>query len=111
VSRRPDQQQFLENLGGRLADARRTAGLTQAEVAERAGIDPQTVHRIEAAKMATSLLRLRDLAHAVGVELLSLLEQAPAARPENLELLTVWEQIPAERRELALRVLRDIARG
>lgn len=71
----------LTELGQRLAQRRIDARLTQAELAERAGVGKRTVERIEAGESAqlTSLVRIfREL------ELLAVLDQllpAAAARP------------------------------
>ena len=98
------------SVGARLAAARKAAGLTQAEVAEKAGLDPQTVHRIEAAKIAVSMLRLRDLAHALGITLSDVVGEPDGEHESDAEVAALWSTVPAERRELALRLLRDFAR-
>jgi len=46
IEERADPE-IMAELGGRLAGLRKAAGLTQAEVAERAGLDRSTVSRAE----------------------------------------------------------------
>jgi len=75
----------LAELGQRLAQRRIDARLTQAELAERAGVSKRTVERVEAGESAqmTSLVRiLREL------ELLSVLDELlPAVGPRPLDQL------------------------
>jgi len=75
----------LAELGQRLAQRRIDARLTQAELAERAGVGKRTVERIEAGESAqmTSLVRIfREL------ELLTVLDELlPAAGPRPLDKL------------------------
>jgi len=110
MNRRPDQVDFLVAVGERLSLARRAAGLTQAQVAELAELDAQTVHRIESAKIAVSLLRLRDLARALGISLRDAVGEVDSDSDRAAEVSVLWSRISDERRELALRVLRDFAR-
>ena len=46
---------ILEALGGRLASARLARNLTQAALAEQAGVAKRTVERLEAGQSATQL--------------------------------------------------------
>ncbi len=79
-------------------------------MAERAGLDAQTIHRIEAAKIAVSLLRLRALALALGISLSEVVGEPGATPAPAAEVAVLWSRLPEDRRELALRLLRDFAR-
>ena len=76
---------ILEELGERLARHRLDRGLTQADLAEQAGVGKRTVERVEAgesAQMATVIRILRVLG------LLEALDRAvPEAAPSPLDLL------------------------
>lgn len=69
---------------GELLRARRSAGMTQAEVAERMGVAQASVARLESSagsrKHAPSLSSLRRYADAVGCELRITLAPKPAPR-------------------------------
>ena len=53
-----NQRKFLTDLGARLAAVRRERGLTQEQVAEVVGVDPQTIQRAENGRTSLSLARL-----------------------------------------------------
>ena len=109
-------QDFLTELGARLAAVRHDRGLTQEQVAEMVGVDPQTVQRAERGRTSLSLARLRDVALALDVDLAELFKAAdvevPAERLDRgaAELLAVWAGVPDERRDRAVRVLREFTR-
>ena len=54
--------------GARLRDLRETAGLTQEELAERAGVSPSTVVNIERDNREPHFRTIRKLAKALDVE-------------------------------------------
>jgi transcriptional regulator with XRE-family HTH domain len=54
-------------LGGNLKAARKRLGLTQEQVAERSGVHPTEVSRIEAGKRDLKVSTLKRLAAAVEV--------------------------------------------
>jgi transcriptional regulator with XRE-family HTH domain len=57
-------------IGGTLVrEARRRAGLTQAELARRAGTTQSAVARVETGRTEPSLARVRELVRACGLEL------------------------------------------
>jgi transcriptional regulator with XRE-family HTH domain len=67
------------HLGDRLARLRRLAGLTQEQVAERAGVSADVVRKLEQhRKHSARLPTLHALAKGLGVELTSLLGEPPA---------------------------------
>lgn len=113
----PDDGQFLRDVGARLAELRRSRGLTQDRLAEAIGVDPQTVQRAETGRAALSLSRLRDIADTLDIGLAELFREVhtpivvQGTDPQAVEALALWRGIPAERRELAMRVLREFGRS
>ena len=78
-------QAVLAEIGARFAGRRLALGLSQAEVAEQAGVGKRTVERIEAGESAqvSSFIRiLRVLDALAGVE-----SVIPEAGPRPMELL------------------------
>jgi len=62
------------DLGTNLRDARKRLGLTQEEVAERSGVHPTEVSRIEAGKRDPRVTTLLRLARALEVRAGELLD-------------------------------------
>ena len=94
-----------------LKDSRRRAGLTQAELAARAGTSQATVSAYESGRKQPSVDTLSRLLAAAGARLAVEPAAAPVVRPsraqhrragrELLEALTLAEALPARpRREL-----------
>lgn len=62
-------------MGNRLREARTAGGLTQEQLAERAGIDRKTVVRLESATSDARMSVWLLLAHACGVSLTQLVRE------------------------------------
>jgi transcriptional regulator with XRE-family HTH domain len=62
-------------LGHRIRELRRELGWTVEEAAERFGIEPAHVRRIEAGRTNPSLATLVSIAHGLGTDVPSLLEK------------------------------------
>jgi Zn-dependent peptidase ImmA (M78 family)/transcriptional regulator with XRE-family HTH domain len=62
-----------QELGQRIADARRSKGWTQGQLAERVGLTQTAVSRIETGARAVASLELAELAEVLGVSVLDLL--------------------------------------
>ncbi|MGH7857652.1 MAG: helix-turn-helix domain-containing protein [Candidatus Binatia bacterium] len=86
----------VESIGFELTAARRRAGLTQREVAERMGTTQSAVSRVESGRVAPSLDFLDRYARAIGTRLAVELGPRPAEEPPDA----------GERADLVRRVLR-----
>lgn len=72
----------LETLGARLAARRLALDLTQAEVAEQAGISKRTLERLEAGAVSTQLASFLRVCRVLGLQdRLDALVPEPAASP------------------------------
>lgn len=60
-------QAILQELGGRLAAARIERNLTQAALAEQAGVAKRTVERLESGEVATRLSGFLRVCRALGL--------------------------------------------
>lgn len=67
-------EETLRTIGLRIRQARTNAGLSQRELAERAGISPQYLQRIEVGRQSLAVLVLLRIASALKVKPGSLLE-------------------------------------
>lgn len=76
--------ELLAQIGARLQRAREARGLTQAELAERVGIEPVTLSRYETGARGPSVTTLKLAADALGLRLADLVEDvAPLPEPER----------------------------
>jgi len=82
-----------------LRDARRLAGLTQRQLADRAGVAQATVGRIESGQITPRVDTLENLLRAAGQEL------APSPRPgtgvDRTQIRELLRLTPGKRLELA----------
>jgi transcriptional regulator with XRE-family HTH domain len=62
-------------LGERIKKLRQVAGLSQRDVAKRAGIDPSMVSKIEVKGQNPSLEMLRRIASGLGCSVVDLLDE------------------------------------
>ena len=61
------KQQTRERIGKRISTLRKLAGLTQEQLAEKAGLQRTHVGRIEAGKYAVTLEVVQAIAEAIGM--------------------------------------------
>ena len=67
-SARPDRSESLKQFGDRIRARRIHQGLTQAELAEGAGVDRKTISRIENSRFSPSLINIYAIADALDIE-------------------------------------------
>lgn len=77
-------------LGRNLAARRKSLGLTQAEVAERLGVDTETLSRFERGKHVPSLLTLERLAAILSTTCGDLLAEDPPAPSSQALAMQTW---------------------
>jgi transcriptional regulator with XRE-family HTH domain len=94
-------------VGGRLRTARRSAGLTQKQLAEAVGVESITVSRWERGVTSPSLSRLRRIAEITKTTVSDLVRAPDAATAHAVELAALREEL-AETRALVDRVVRTL---
>ena len=82
ASQSPELRAFLKEVGQALLRERRQAGLSQQQVAEKMGIEPETVSRIENGVIAPTLARLRQFSTVYGCSLEAIVGQASDQLPD-----------------------------
>jgi transcriptional regulator with XRE-family HTH domain len=76
---------LLRDFGAEVRSRRKERGLTQAELAEAAGVAVETVSRIEGGRLASLSLVLADrVAASLGASVQVLLAAVPAREPSRL---------------------------
>ncbi len=78
ISTQLTDQAILQEIGGRLAAARVERNLTQAALAEQAGVGKRTIERMESGEVATQLSGFLRVCRALG-----LLERLDTLLPES----------------------------
>lgn len=63
---RPDIERTVSQLGAKVAAARAERGWSLAQLAQRAGVSPATVHKIEKSGMTPTIASLMKIAAALG---------------------------------------------
>jgi transcriptional regulator with XRE-family HTH domain len=90
-------------------EARRRAGFTQAELAERAGVPKSTVGRIESGARLPSTEMVERLVRAAGLDVSVTLSEPDPGTDSMFE--RTLHRSPAERLADATRVARFVLRG
>ncbi|OJY17173.1 MAG: hypothetical protein BGO98_13600 [Myxococcales bacterium 68-20] len=98
-------------LGPRLRQARIDAGLTQAELAERAGVADATLSRIERNRLVPSIELTTRIAAALGLSVDALLSGPTASLTKPRGLRRSETRLLATVRDLDESVVDDINRG
>lgn len=77
-------------LGRNLAARRKEMSLTQAQVAERLGVDTETLSRFERGRNVPSLLTLERLAQVLASTCADLLDEAAPGPSSNALIVDAW---------------------
>ena len=83
--------------GDLLVEARRRAGISQAELARRSGVAPSLIGRYERYEVIPSVERLRELVRACGVELTFRLASVDESDHDRVLIDRELRRTPAER--------------
>jgi|SRR5689334_21392769 transcriptional regulator with XRE-family HTH domain len=83
--------------GDLLVEARRRAGISQAELAQRSGVGASLIGRYERYEVTPSLERLRELVRACGFELSFRLAKADASDHDGVLIERELRRTPPER--------------
>ncbi len=105
-------QKVYRDIGARIRALRQTLKLTQAEVAERAGIDASFYGQVERGVNVPSLRTLFAVAAVLRVEpaeLLPRVKGAPGREPAAAVLDSLLSRLKPSRRRVLMGVVRDLA--
>jgi transcriptional regulator with XRE-family HTH domain len=97
-----------ELLARRVREHRKAAGLTQAALAERAGLAFETISRIESGREPPSLRSAISLAEALGVALDEIVGRSPAAQPHLGAMAPEHKKLIALAAQLDPKVLKHL---
>lgn len=83
--------------GDLLVEARRRAGISQAELGRRSGVAPSLIGRYERYEVIPSIERLRSLVRACGIELSFRLTTVDPTDHDHVLIERELRRAPAER--------------
>jgi transcriptional regulator with XRE-family HTH domain len=108
VDKKTDSDRLAKQLGKRIAARRKSLGWTQDVLAERMGVDSETISRFERGAHLPSLPTLERLAIALRVEIGDLLTKASPTKTDDVAVLSAWmDGLSSEDRTFVLAVTRD----
>ena len=87
-SRKPAQ--LASRLGASLTERRKALGWTQAALAERIGVDTETISRFERGATLPSLLTLEKLSDCLRVRVGELLTESSTQPDDQATILSAW---------------------
>jgi transcriptional regulator with XRE-family HTH domain len=117
MSRRIQDPVLLAQIGARLRQARRAAGLTQARLAEMADLQANSVSLMESGALAPTITTIFLLARALGVparELVDFGADLPTVAdgdPEEAHLLHDFRRLDPDARGVVLALMRTLRRA
>lgn len=96
-------------LGANISERRKKLGWTQAELAERIGVDTETVSRFERGSNLPSIQRLEKLADALKIPLHLLIAASSPRADDQSYILNEWiSELTPKDREFALNTLKQL---
>jgi len=97
-------------LGARIREIRKLRQLSQEKLAEKVGVDPKQISRIEGGKSYPSMDTFESIAVALNVEMKDLLDFQHLSSKENLEeeALRMFRLMDDYTKRLAVRILRTL---
>lgn len=109
VSAGDPQSTLAKMLGSRLAARRKALQLTQGDLAEKVGVDVETISRFERGKHLPSLVTLKQLAVHLGSSISALLGEDEMVNAESLaQLAPAFALLSQEDRDYALQAMHGL---
>lgn len=106
----PNHQAFARQIGLGLYKQRRRLGLTQANLAEKLGIEPETISRIERGVALPSIMRLVNMAELLDCTVAELMGTSfPVATDQFVELGGFFKKLNGEDRRMVLQLVQRLA--
>ena len=83
VTKSNQDLEFLVQIGLRIQQIRRSKGITQMELSYRCEMERSNMRRIESGGTNPTILTLRKIASALGVEIDEILKEVQAIHPQS----------------------------
>lgn len=109
TSKRNQGSKLGLTLGANISERRKKLGWTQAELAERIGVDTETVSRFERGSNLPSLQRLEKIAEILKLPLYRLVAASSPRVDDQTFILNEWiSELAPKDREFALNTLKQL---
>ena len=104
---------FVKSVGKAITRQRHLAGdMTQAQLAEKLGVNPQTVSRMETGATPPALKRLEQMAEVLGCPVERFFWYEKENTAEQAEAIAnMLRHLPPERRKIAVHLITKIVQG
>lgn len=115
MARRRDQQ-LLDEVGRRISHLRTERAMTQQQLAEAIGVEPESISRAETGVISLSLTNLSKIAEVLSVSISDVVDcerprpPPPMPASDEQELLTTFSRLNTDGRRAALGAVNGIAR-
>ena len=111
----PQDKQFYQQLGKRVAQLRKDQGLTQTQLAEILGISQQTMAHYEVGRLRVAVAMLPTLAKALAVSIEELMDVQPTAAkgkrgptPALQRQIEQISQLPRTKQKFVMEILETV---
>jgi transcriptional regulator with XRE-family HTH domain len=102
---------LVKSVGKAIAARRRQARMTQAQVADRLGIEKETVSRLETGVISPSLARLEQLADLFDCTVRQFFWHESGDERKQADVIAdMIHSLPENRREIVVRFVADVVR-
>ncbi len=108
-----DERAFFERLGARIAELRKTQGITQVQFAESLNVSQQTVNAYEVGRRRMPVSALPVIAKLLGVSLEELVGEEPRAAkrgpsPKLQQQIERIQQLPKTQQRFVMQMLEGV---
>lgn len=108
VDKQKESERLAKRLGRNISERRKQLEWTQEQVAERVGVDAETISRFERGANLPSLLTLENLSTALRLSIGDLLsKQRPEAASEAAVFEALIADLPSDERVFVMSVVRN----
>ncbi|MFT4195947.1 helix-turn-helix domain-containing protein [Ottowia sp.] len=90
VKKKHPGKPLAQRLGTQIAVLRKTKEWTQADLAERIGVEPETISRFERGATTPSLQTLEKISHCLRVRIGELLAETSAQPDDQASKIAAW---------------------
>ena len=109
--KRMNRQSIVLLVAGNLVRRRKTAGLTQAQVAERLSVEKESISRMESGKIVLNLERLQQFADLYGCSVCEFFKDGtPELQLHTQAIADLLRPLTMEEREAVVRFVSEAVR-